>query len=463
MGWRDVAGLLPQSGVDPVHKRVRLVIALSVSLFTAPVWGQSLSIWPNQFYVFDVENFIEISGGSLGSESTVVSYTNGSTVLNVAPQLDSSAPVLSQVWVPIPVSVTVGRWDVRVIATDVGGAQRVYGPAALDIVERPFEPPPPTLPEVLVVEAGSGAGGTATFDSGGASCDVESGAPLPIGTTTVTCSAGSTTQTFSIVVTDTVPPVLTLPPNIASTDHVVTFTASAIDAIDGAIGVDCTPASGSTFPDGLTVVHCVATDAHANSASGLFAVSVSSTPPVLHLPADIAVEAAGPGGASVTYVATADGGSIQCAPTAGSLFPLGTTTVNCSAMNAAGTSTGSFKVTVLDRTPPTVTSTTPSEATLWPPNHKLRGITVGVMASDLVDPAPSSQIVAVSSNQPQGGDGNDGDASPDWVITGPLTVQLRAERIARLGTRVYTLTVATSDRTGNTTLSTCTVTVPHNN
>ncbi len=441
-----------------MHKTVRFAMVF-VYLCTASAWAQSLGISPTQFYVFDVENFLKLSGATLGTESTVVTYTNGSTVLTVTPQLDPDAPSLSDVWVPIVVSMTVGRWDVRVIATDAGGTQRIYGPAPLEIIERPQTELPPALPEVLVVEAGSPSGGDLAFDPGDATCSFASGALLPIGTTTVTCSLGTTTESFVVVVTDTMPPALTLPPNLSSASHVVTFTASATDNIDGPVPVDCEPPSGSTFPDGETTVQCVAQDAHANYASGTFTVTVSAVPPVLHLPADMTTEATGPGGTVVTYTATADGGTIQCSPVSGSLFPLGTTTVNCSATNTAGTSTGSFHVSVADTTPPTVISTTPSESTLWPPNHKLRGITIGVIASDVADPSPVSHIVSVSSNQPQGA----GNAAPDWVITGALTVALRAERIASLGPRIYTITVATSDFSGGTTLSTCAVTVPHDN
>ena len=56
----------------------------------------------------------------------------------------------------------------------------------------------------------------------------------------------------------------------------------------------------------------------------------------------------------------------------------------------------------------------------------------------------------------------DGDTSPDWEITGDLTVKVRAER-AGMGTgRVYTITIACVDTSGNQTTSVMTVTVPKN-
>ena len=74
----------------------------------------------------------------------------------------------------------------------------------------------------------------------------------------------------------------TLPANqaLAATSAagaIATFTASALDAIDGPVAVVCAPASGSTFPIGATTVLCSATDAAGNTAAGSFAVTVSDT------------------------------------------------------------------------------------------------------------------------------------------------------------------------------------------
>jgi hypothetical protein len=96
------------------------------------------------------------------------------------------------------------------------------------------------------------------------------------------------------------------------------------------------------------------------------ACSEDTAPPVLSLPADIAAEATGPNGAQVNYIASANDAvdgpvSVNCTPASGSTFPLGTTTVNCSASDAAGnTANGSFNVTVVGTTSPTVISTVPN-------------------------------------------------------------------------------------------------------
>jgi hypothetical protein len=84
-------------------------------------------------------------------------------------------------------------------------------------------------------------------------------------------------------------------------------------------------------------------------------------------------------------------------------------------------------------------------------------VSLTVIATDLVDPAPMSHIVSVTSSQPDNGTG-DGDTANDSVITGPLTVQLRAERSQGVD-RVYTITIATTDFSGNTAQGTVNVTV----
>src|SRR5207244_4275808 len=169
--------------------------------------------------------------------------------------------------------------------------------------------------------------------------------------------------------------------------------------------IACDPSSGDTFPDGVTEVQCGARDAHANYAFGHFNIFVGV--PVLNLPANITAEATSAAGAVVTFTATASGadGPVSCTPASGSTFALGTTTVNCSATNPAGTATGSFTVTVQDTTAPTIVNIdgTPREV-LWPNNHKMQNTTIVVTATDAVDAHPHARVVSITSDQPE----NDG-------------------------------------------------------
>ena len=207
------------------------------------------------------------------------------------------------------------------------------------------------------------AGGDDIVDDWYAGLRLDSGSTFPLGLTTVTCSAtdahGNTSSgSFDVTVQDTTAPTLTLPGDIAveatgSTGAAVTFGASASDAVDGSVTPDCDATSGATFPLGLTTVTCSATDAHGNTSSGSFDVTVQdTTAPTLTLPGDITVFAASAAGASVPYLASAtdlvDGTlPISCSPASGTTFPAGTSTVACSAMDAHGNqATGNFKVKV---------------------------------------------------------------------------------------------------------------------
>lgn len=86
-----------------------------------------------------------------------------------------------------------------------------------------------------------------------------------------------------------------------------------------------------------------------------------TTPPTLHLPSDITTEATSSAGATVIFSATATDINPAnqvaiCAPASGSVFPLGTTAVNCSATDAtSNTANGNFNITVQDTTPPVIT------------------------------------------------------------------------------------------------------------
>jgi hypothetical protein len=86
-------------------------------------------------------------------------------------------------------------------------------------------------------------------------------------------------------------------------------------------------------------------------------------------------------------------------------------------------------------------------------------LTVAVAATDICSSSVSCKITSVSSNEPINGTG-DGDTGPDWNVTGPLTLDLRAERAGTGNGRVYTIGLACKDGIGNTATGTATVNVP---
>jgi len=234
-------------------------------------------------------------------------------------------------------------------------------------------PPVLTVPAAMTVEATGPTGALASFTATAVdntdpnptvACTPGSGAAFPLGPTPVECTArdatGNTaTGGFTVTVVDTTAPMVTPPADVTveatgPAGAPVTFTAGATDLVDPNPTVTCSPASGAAFLLGPTPVECTARDATGNTATGGFTVTVVDTrPPVLTLPANQTVIAAGPGGATVTWPAPtandAVSGSrpVACTPASGTLFPLGVTLVHCAAADLAGnTANGSFSVTV---------------------------------------------------------------------------------------------------------------------
>jgi hypothetical protein len=188
------------------------------------------------------------------------------------------------------------------------------------------------------------------------------------------------------------------------------------------------------------------------------------TPPVFsNVRGPITAECAGPGGTPVTVplptASDACDGTVPVTSNAPALFPAGTTTVTFTAKDAArNTATATTTVTVVDVTPPGDICLSASPKELWPPNHKMVPVTVKVCDRDTWT---NCQIFSVTSNEPVNNE-DDGNTTFDWQITGPLTVNLRAERSGTGSGRVYTITVHCTDKKGNPARSTVKVTVPKN-
>ena len=101
------------------------------------------------------------------------------------------------------------------------------------------------------------------------------------------------------------------------------------------------------------------------------------------------------GTVTITFVATATDGSgvpptIDCDPPSGSVFAVGTTSVTCTATDAAGnTVSQSFTVTVEDKTAPELTvPTEPVFEQIQGPGGAIVNFDNLVSATDTVDPSP---------------------------------------------------------------------------
>ena len=82
-------------------------------------------------------------------------------------------------------------------------------------------------------------------------------------------------------------------------------------------------------------------------------INIDRTAPVLTIPANMTVNATSPGGAIVSFAASAvdtqdPAPVVKCVPASGSMFEVKATAVSCTATDRAGNSaTGNFQVTVL--------------------------------------------------------------------------------------------------------------------
>jgi hypothetical protein len=143
-----------------------------------------------------------------------------------------------------------------------------------------------------------------------------------------------------------------------------------------------------------------------------------------------------------------------------------TYTYQVRAENADGTSAWSNEASAAtpeaDTTAPEITGLTATPDHLWPANHKMVAVTLAATATDNKDPSPVTKILSVTSSEAANGQG-DGNTATDWAITGDLTLNLRAERAGNGPGRLYTVTVQSTDASGNSSTAVVLIPVGHNN
>jgi hypothetical protein len=94
-------------------------------------------------------------------------------------------------------------------------------------------------------------------------------------------------------------------------------------------------------------------------------------------------------------------------------------------------------------------------AVLWPPNKKMLPVQIEVEAVDTCDESPPfCAITGVSSNERR-------TRRSDWQIEGDLSLSLKAKRRGKGPGRVYTIGVECVDSSGNASVGTTEVLVPH--
>ena len=237
--------------------------------------------------------------------------------------------------------------------------------------------------------------------------------------------------------------------------------------------VDCSVADGTVLSNQATIATPLPDPAPDNN-SALATTAASNPAPVIICPGDIEVECTGNCGIQaddpqlVPFFAGASASDncpgVLISNDAPAFLPLGATIVTFTAIDSGGASAScTATVNVVDTTPPQITVDLDRDV-LWPPNHKLVDIGASVRVTDVCDPHPTFVLSSIVSSEPDNGLA-DGDTPDDIQGEEPGTpdtaFRLRSERSALGGGRVYTIVYTASDKSGNATRATATVSVPH--
>lgn len=392
--------------VETVHTQVEITVGLIAALFRSPYNAPPSSSLTNQI-IGDLASFIAqaatpvdlsspailasliqaaetttgitLDGNLVAGSVTVIAGCNqqlnaiGSTTglqyLEAVAQVKTIA--LSKVASDLA-SAAAGQISINTVVADDSGAPLAAAIAAA------ATPPYLLVPINIVAPAESPNGAVVdftllAFDLAGQpltpTSNFVSGTIFPMGVTTVTAQAidalGNTiTSTFTITVADTTSPSINLPANltveanVTGGANVVLPQATANDTVDANPTVSENLSSGF-FPLGTTPVVVTATDSVGNTTTNIFTVTVvDHTAPTLTLPDNFSVEANIGGGAQVNLPQSnatdaADSNPFVTFDQPSGFFPLGTTVVHVTAIDASGnTSNGSFTVTVVDTTAP---------------------------------------------------------------------------------------------------------------
>jgi hypothetical protein len=217
----------------------------------------------------------------------------------------------------------------------------------------------------LVEEASSAAGAIVTYTAQSSdnadpapfiACAPVSDSVFPIGATVVSCTATDfsgnfSTGAFTVSVEDTTDPVITVPADVTEEANAAPNSIVSIGdapATDDVGPVTISNDAPADYPLGPTVVTWTAADAYGNSSSDTQTVTVQdTTAPVLSVPTDIAMASNMADGVVVSFTVSAtdlflaatscldqDGFNVE----SGDVFPIGETTVTCTATDTSDNS-----------------------------------------------------------------------------------------------------------------------------
>jgi hypothetical protein len=440
-----------------------LVATICLLIASSAFAGTITSVNPSSIKINSGEYFITVFGTQPIGNRLIFDGPAGHFEREVSASFTGSVTG----WVPEAIVAKAGTHSIKVRSAN--GAET--NSLNFEVVGFKFFPLVLLVPDAVIWQPKTREGGYpefTVFAVGGEepdpkwSCDADSGKFFKMGQTVVNCEAWNSKEraraSFVVNVIDQVGPIVSVPRDIrvpATSNHgaKVEFSAKAEDEIYGAMPVECFPQSGSTFRVGKTTVSCTSADLDLNIGAGAFVVEVTGDktfPMSLLMPAPIQVPTKDPRGERVSFDVKVEGTEdpnpeILCSPKSGSLFPLGTTTVNCEAYDRFGSwAAGTFDVSVLDVNAPEIRyakaspDRIPADGRMWP-------VKIAVEAVDDLDLQPVCSIIGVTANEPIDS-GDDDKDSGDWAVVDALKLELRGESER---SRVYNVWVGCSDFFGN--------------
>ena len=273
---------------------------------------------------------------------------------------------------------------------------------------------------------------------------------------------------INVTVVDTTPPTVQCPEGrmIAANENGIALIPDfvqnlvASDNAGTALIVTQSPATGTPVGCGAHVVAITVADATGNQTSCVTSLTVADfTPPVISCPNPVARSVGSESLVSVpdllSNLATRDNCTpaneltrTQSPPPGGLVGPGGyeiTITVADAAGNVAECV---VPFTVSNCKAARIRSVRADHPILRDGSHEMVPVTFTVATTESCTRKPQCRIVSVKSSDPVTGRGDT--TTPDWKITGDLTVELRAERSNPWWPRIYTIEIACTDSNGLT-------------
>ena len=201
---------------------------------------------------------------------------------------------------------------------------------------------------------------------------------FPVGNTLINCTATDVSGNqawcaFTVTVVDNNYPIISCPADLTiplaynSASAIPQFTPDSSDGV-GLMSTDCSPASGTAFPAGITTTICTATNVANLQTSCVFNVDIVDTQPPNIVCPPTQIVSTSPGlssGVANWIVPSVFAGTawdnvavtlVVCNHTASdNIYPLGYTAILCTSIDTSGNkATCTFQVDVVDTEAPTV-------------------------------------------------------------------------------------------------------------